>query len=541
MLWSFLSALGGVGIFLFGMFLLTEGLKGLAGKSMRSFLARFTRTPLSGAATGALTTAVIQSSSATTVAAVGFVASGLLTFPQALGIIFGANIGTTITGWMVALLGFKLDLGEVVLPFIFFGALLRLSRRQNVALTGQALAGFSLIFVGIDLMKDGMAAFEGVVTPSVFPPDTMLGRLQLVAIGFAITVVTQSSSAGVAAALAALGAGAISFPQAAALVIGMDVGTTLTALLASVGGGTMARRTGLAHVIYNFMTGVLAFFILGPFATWVTAWTVDGNGQIALVAFHTFFNALGVLLVLPVARPFARLIEWLVPERGTTLSNELDPSLFAEPTLAVEAATHTLFKLNTAVCDHLNQSMGMLTHWPSRPPDHEELEEALLDLQSYLDKMPPLAGNQELGPIVASVLHALDHLFRLLYRCGQFDRTSALGASHRLRRCRSILAGATSKQARPNSPDDFPVLQDLFNRLRTLFREQRKVLRVHLFEAAINGKISDEDAITQVDAMRWLHRVAYHLWRIRVHLNAIEAGTTSLSMHKEARIEIEDD
>jgi phosphate:Na+ symporter len=143
---------------------------------------------------------------------VGFVASGLLTFTRALGIIFGANIGTTITGWMVAVLGFRLDLGEAVLPLIFVGALLHLSGRRQFAFIGQALAGFGLLFIGIDFMKDGLAAFEGIVTPADFPSDSLLGRLKLVATGLVITVVTQSSSAGVATALAALGAGAISFP-----------------------------------------------------------------------------------------------------------------------------------------------------------------------------------------------------------------------------------------------------------------------------------------------------------------------------------------
>lgn len=230
---------------------------------MRVILGSFTSTPVTGALTGAATTAVVQSSSATTVAAVGFVASGLLTFPQALGIIFGANLGTTLTGWLVAILGFKLDLGQIALPFVFLGAAMKLAFSGRVALVGQAIAGFYLIFIGIEHMKDGLDAFSGIVTPTDFPPDTILGRLQLILIGILITLVTQSSSAGVATALAALGAGAINFPQAAALVIGMDVGTTFTAVLATLGGGTMARRTGYAHVIYNVLTGFMAFLLLG--------------------------------------------------------------------------------------------------------------------------------------------------------------------------------------------------------------------------------------------------------------------------------------
>ena len=391
MIWSVLSALGGVGVFLVGMLLLTGGLKGLAGEQMRAILARFTSTPLSGAVTGALTTAVVQSSSATTVTAVGFVASGVMTFAQALGIIFGANIGTTLTGWMVAALGFKLDLGEAVLPVVFLGAVLHLTGRPKLVSTGQALAGFGLLFIGIDFLKDGLDAFEGIVTPSDFPPDTLAGRLQLVGIGLVITLVTQSSSAGVATALAALGAGAINFQQAAALVIGMDVGTTFTALLATVGGGTMARRTGLAHVIYNLMTGLMAFALLGPFAAFAVPRIGAGDGQIALVAFHSFFNGLGVLLILPLAHPFALLIEWLVPERGSALTAGLDTAVLQAPRLATGLALDGLGRLNTATCDHLCHRLGAEIPPDAERHDSEELRTALTELREYLDRisLPP--------------------------------------------------------------------------------------------------------------------------------------------------------
>ena len=152
------------------MALMTEGLRQLAGDALRQTLARFTRSPTSGAITGAAVTALIQSSSATVVAAVGFVSAGLLTFPQALGICFGANIGTTATGWLVALGGFKLDLGRIALPLVFAGALLRLLGKARTKALGNALAGFALVFVGIDALKDGMDAFTGVVTPESFPP-----------------------------------------------------------------------------------------------------------------------------------------------------------------------------------------------------------------------------------------------------------------------------------------------------------------------------------------------------------------------------------
>ncbi|AJE48421.1 Na/Pi cotransporter family protein [Celeribacter indicus] len=531
-----LSAFGGIGMFLVGMLLLTSGLKGLAGGQTRALLVRFTRTPLSGAITGALTTAVVQSSSVTTVAAVGFVASGMLTFSQALGIIFGANIGTTITGWLVATLGFKLDLGELALPLILAGALLQLSGRARLVLLGQAVTGFSLLFVGIDYLKDGLAAFSGVLTPSDFPPDTIIGRLELVAIGIAITLVTQSSSAGVATALAALGAGAINFPQAAALVIGMNVGTTFTALLATVGGGTMARRTGLAHVLFNLMTGLIAFFLLGPFTAVAAPWIAEGSGQIALVGFHSFFNGAGVALMLPVTRQFARLVEWLVPERGSPLTRGLDPAVLGVPNIAAELAVATLARLNTAVCDHLCRSLGADLPPDARLPARAEIEAALIELRDYLDRIRLPADRPDLAATVAECFHALDHLLRLLYRCDQRRRISALGDTPRLRRLRGLIVSAAARQAR--SPDD-PATEEMLDRLRRLLHDQRKHPRDRIVEDAVFGRISDEIALARLDALRWLHRVAYHLWRIRLHQNAIATPRTeAVPQEKETRVDV---
>ncbi|MDX5593295.1 Na/Pi symporter [Pseudovibrio sp. SPO723] len=537
MVLSFLSALGGIGLFLVGMHLLTSGTRLLAGTSIRSALARFTSTPLSGAVTGAVTTATIQSSSATTVAAVGFVASGLLTFPQALGIIFGANIGTTFTGWIVAVLGFKLDLGEVVLPLVFVGALMMLMGKGRLASFGKALAGFSLLFIGIDSMKDGLDAFQGIVTPTDFPQDTLFGRLQLIIIGIVITLVTQSSSAGVATALAALGAGAINFPQAAALVIGMDVGTTFTAALATLGGGTMARRTGFAHVIYNVLTGVMAFFLLVPYAKGVEQIVADGNGQIALVAFHSIFNVLGVVLILPFAKPFARLVEWLVPEKGESLTKALDPLLLREPKTAADQAGAALTQLTQAVADHLAAALEEERTGPTY--SRESLLSALDEIRGYLDRINVPPQDPVLAGQTNTQFHALDHLARLLYRCDQRERIKALDEDPRLHRLKGLVAKGASLLA---APDEDRRGADELNHLRSLLRHQRKTQRDNIIARAVSGEISDEDAARHLDGLRWLHRVSYHLWRIKVHLNGLSSpALLAPSASREAELEVEAD
>lgn len=262
---SIFQAIGGVGLFLLGMTIMTDGLKALAGKHIRSALMKFTKSPTSGAMTGAVSTMILQSSSATIVAAVGFVAVGMMQFTEALGIIFGANIGTSITGWLVVLFGFKFKLAQIALPLIFLGMVLKLFFKGKVATIGYTVAGFSLIFVGITLMQEGMQGFEGIITLENLPSDSWIGRLQLVGLGLVATLITQSSSAGVAATLTMLFSHVINFEQAAALVIGMDLGTTVTPLIATIGGSTEVKRTGFSHVIYNCFTAVGAFFLISPY------------------------------------------------------------------------------------------------------------------------------------------------------------------------------------------------------------------------------------------------------------------------------------
>ncbi|WP_078485819.1 Na/Pi symporter [Solemya velesiana gill symbiont] len=189
-----LQALGGLVLFLLGMVVMTDGLTGIAGNMLRRALTRFTRSPLTGSLTGAGTTAVLQSSSATTVATIGFVGAGLLTFPHVVGIVFGANLGTTIIGWMVALFGFKLNLGSLALPIILAGVLLRLFAKGRLTHAGHALAGFGLIFVGIGFLQDSMSGLEGIITPEDLPSDSVTGRLLLICLGIGMTLVIQSSS-----------------------------------------------------------------------------------------------------------------------------------------------------------------------------------------------------------------------------------------------------------------------------------------------------------------------------------------------------------
>ncbi|MCL5777509.1 Na/Pi symporter [Limibaculum sp. FT325] len=514
-------AAGGVGLFLLGMLLLTEGLRALAGDALRRWLARFTRTPLSGAATGAAVTAVVQSSSATTVMAVGFVGAGLLSFPQALGVIFGANIGTTLKGWIVAIIGFQFDLGAVAMPLLFVGVLLRMFAGGRWAQAGWALAGFSLLFVGIETMTIGLSAFEGVVTPDDFPPDTLFGRLQLVLIGVAITLVTQSSSAGVATALVALGTGTISFPQAAAMVIGMDMGTTATAVLAALGGSTSARRTGWAHCVYNLLTGAMAFLLLGPYTGFVAPLLTDGgrgDAQLALVAFHTGFNVLGVLLVIPFAGAFARLIVRLVPERGPALTRRLDDQLLKDPGTAVDALGATLGDIANALRRELARALRREGGRAGRERRLGEIAGALEEARRFAASIRTGRDGPDRHGRHQTAIHTLDHLLRLSHRAGQSDRIATLETEPRLARFARLMARGIDAGlgAVPRA-----VAEGQANRLRRILRDERDRFRDATIDAVTEQAISGQEGLGRLDAVRWLHRVAYHLWRIEHHLRII--------------------
>ncbi len=519
MVGGILLALGGLGLFLLGMAVMTDGLKSLAQLRIRGLLAQSTRNPTRGAVTGAISTAIIQSSSATTVAAVGFVSAGLLSFPEALGIIFGANIGTTITGWMVALLGFKLRLGQAVLPLILVGVLMHLFGSGRIRSSGFAIAGFGLVFVGIATLQEGMQTFSDVVTPQSFPSDTIAGRTLLVLLGMAVTVVTQSSSAGVAMAITAVNTGNISLPQAAAMVIGMDVGTTATALLATIGGKVQARRTGAAHVVYNILTGIGAFALLTPYMWALDALlpTIrDSDAEIALVAFHSLFNLVGVVVVLPFTSRFASLIVRLVPERGNHLTSRLDPQLQQTPELAVAAVQATVCDLIAVVFQRL---VAVLSGNSGEDVDHEAVDEALRQTERYLKFVRVTPDQQGLYRRHQASYHILDHLRRLIIRVSEKERLNVVREIQEFSPYVDRLANmALQVTAAPLAIDATGS-----KRFRTEYRalkSREQSFRREAIARATEGETDADLVISQTDAARALRRASYHVWRIVRHLRA---------------------
>ena len=338
------SIIGGLGLFLLAIGMMTDGLKLAAGNALRTLLAKWSKTPFRGVVSGAAMTALVQSSSAVTVASLGFVNAGLLSMRHALGIVYGANIGTTMTGWLVAMVGFKLNIQAVALPMIGVGMILKLLKpNSRLASVGIAIAGFGLFFVGIDSLK---TAFEGIVSTfdlSQFKAEGVEGFLMYLVIGFVMTVLTQSSSASIALTITAATSGMVGIYAAGAMVIGANIGTTSTAMFASIGATSSAKRVAAAQVVFNVVTAVVAALILPllfGLIHWITAVAeIDADPGITLAIFHTLFNLLGVALIFPLNDRLASFLEqrFVSLEEEASKPKHLDKNIAQTPDLAVNA------------------------------------------------------------------------------------------------------------------------------------------------------------------------------------------------------------
>ena len=312
------SLVGSLALFLFGMKTMSEGLEKFAGDRLRSILAAMTKNRVMGVLTGILITALIQSSSATTVMVVSFVNAGLMTLAQSIGVIMGANIGTTVTAWIISAVGFKVDIAAFSIPLLAIGMPLIFSGKGNRKSFGEFIFGFSFLFMGLSFLQDvatGMGIGDMVAgILAHVPQDSFFTILLFIVVGALVTMIVQSSSAAMAITLMLFGMNipGFGFEEAAALAMGQNIGTTITAFMASLTANTQARRAALAHMFFNVF-GVVAFLIVFYPACNAVGWFVDsvmggGNDLFKLSAFHTAFNIINTLLLIG----FVHQIEMLV-------------------------------------------------------------------------------------------------------------------------------------------------------------------------------------------------------------------------------------
>ncbi len=356
------ALIGGVGLFLLGMTMMTDGLRQAVGPSLSKLLHHWTATRLRGLLFGIIATVLVQSSSAITVAAIGFVNAGLLPLSQSLWIFFGANVGTTFTGWLVALIGFKLKLDAAALPLIGLGMLLRLSApRSRRGALGEALAGFGVLFLGIGFMQQAFAAGGSALDLSSLSGRGYLSIFAFVLAGTVMTVLMQASAAALAIVLTLAEAGVLPMTEAAAAVIGANIGTTTTALLATVGATPNARRAALAHVLFNLLTGAAALLLLQPLLELIAllrdALALDAQPAVSLALFHTLFNLLGVALMWPLTDRLARFLmqRFRSQEEEVARPRYIDANVASVPSLAVDALQREISRLGHLVLSAARQ------------------------------------------------------------------------------------------------------------------------------------------------------------------------------------------
>ncbi len=316
-----LEIAGSLGLFLFGMKIMSEGIQKAAGNRMKAILKFMTGNRFAAVFTGVAITAIIQSSSATTVMIVSFVNAGLMNLTQSIGVILGANIGTTVTGWLVALLGFKIKVSALAIPAIGIGFPFLFVKKLKHKDIGEVLIGFGLLFLGLSFLKDSVPDIsqnpEALQFLTRFSSGGIGSTIIFLLVGTLVTFIVQSSSAAMAITLTMAYQGWISYPAAAALVLGQNIGTTITAYLASIGTSTTAKQASRAHILFNIIGSLWVVILFTPFlrlVDFIVPGDVYGvNSAILLPAhlamYHTIFNVINTVLFMPFIPVFAKFIE----------------------------------------------------------------------------------------------------------------------------------------------------------------------------------------------------------------------------------------
>ncbi len=530
-----IDVLGGLGLLLLGMKLMTDGLKLAGGGVLRRVLGIWTRTRLRGLFSGFAITALVQSSAAVTIAAIGFVNAGVMTLGQAVWVVFGSNVGTTSTAWIVALLGLKVNIKALALPCVALGTALWLAGgvTRRTAL-GEALAGFGLFFLGIQLLQETLQGLGGSMAYTALPADGALGVLVWVGVGFLLTFAMQSSSAAMALVLTASAGGVLPLEAAAAAVIGANLGTTSTAAIAAVGATPNARRLAAAHIAFNALTGVVALLLLGPMLRGILELRelleLDQDPASVLALYHSAFNILGILLLWPLTGRMVTFLEGRFRSREEQRSRPkyLDTTLVRTPGLAVGALVQETGRIGESACVMAQSALRCR----ERPCRDLHREKAVLDaLQRAAGQFAARAGQEGLGPDTAEALPRL-------VRVGQYYNAAAEAAleADTLRNQLSPLldrdllqameqmvqdAEALIEHADSTRPDFAPLM--LQERLDG-FERSYQALKQGLLQAATLGRLPVEEMVLRLDYISRVRRVMGQLVKAGLVLDSVKGA-----------------
>lgn len=524
-----LTFLGGIGLFLLGMKLMTEGLTTAAGNTLRTILSAATQSRLRAVISGMAITALVQSSGAVIFTTVGFVNASLLSLGQAVGIIYGSNVGTTVTSWIVALLGFNLDLQALAMPMIGLGMTMSvvLGERRWGAL-GRALAGFGLFFLGIDVLRGTFEGLGDAINLAQWADRGILGLLLFLFIGSVLTILMQSSSASLAVTLTAAAGGLIPLTAAAAMVIGANVGSTTTGLFAVFGATASAKRAATAHVIFNVVTGTVSF-ILMPVLLWGVAALLDlfpGENAIAtsLALFHTLVNLIGILIMWPLTGVLVRFLE----QRFTSLEEDvsrpryLDRNIQQTPSLAFDALAQELHRMN-GMANHLAREAISAEdpHNPNIETAHRVLENLSYAISEFASGIPRQGLNNEQLSALPDAQRVAQYLVNLAEHAQEMVvahplldlAQDALNQSHHQLRAHAV---ALLELARV---DQSTWKLDALNEARAVFESEYQALKASLLHAGTAGELDPRRMIHSLERLSDLHRVIDQATKAAVYLD----------------------
>ncbi len=356
----------GVAIFLFGMLSLEEGFQTFTGGTLERILQRATSSRLKSLGFGIVTTTLMQSSSLVSVITISFLSAGLISLAAGIGIIFGANLGTTTGAWLIAGFGIKVKISAYAMPMLVFGIVLVFQSSKKLKGIGYILAGLGFLFLGIHYMKEGFEAFKDAIDLTRFAVGGYRGLFIFTGIGVVATVIMQSSHATLVLIITALATGQITYENALALAIGANVGTTITAILGSLSSNESGKRLAAAHLIFNVITGIIAIAMIHQLVDLVD-WLAKGIGiapddhMLKLALFHTLFNLIGIVVMLPFVNPLVHFLQRIIPERRPEVDRPkyLTSASAEYPDTAVEAVRRETLRVYEAAIQIIIDALGL--------------------------------------------------------------------------------------------------------------------------------------------------------------------------------------
>ena len=456
---DFLTLLGAVGLFLYGMTLMSEGLQKAAGNGLRNILGAMTRNRFTGAITGFSITALIQSSSASTVMVVSFVSAGLMTLAQSVAVIMGANVGTTATTWIITLFGFKVDIAAFAYPLIAFSLPLLFSSKSQRKSIGEVILGFAVLFIGLNMIEDNVPDLKS--SPEIFGflqhyADMGFGSVLLfMLIGIIITMVIQSSSAAIAIVLIMCTKGWITFDLACSLILGSNIGTTITPIIASLGANLAAKRAALCHLMFNLLGTIWALALFYPFTN-LTVWVTEACGQgdpcalysytgndaatiaqmavsasFGLSIFHTIFNAINLSIMIWLTELYVKIVERIMPSKhkgdeefqltyissGRVAASELNIAQ-AEKEISVYAERVQRMVDMAKELVHTKEKSEDFTKLFSRLEKYEDISDRMeIEIANYLNRCAEGRLSSESKHRIASLLRIVSEIESIADSC----------------------------------------------------------------------------------------------------------------------------